>query len=287
MGGEDGAAGTRGPASDNDFCLELITPRSKVLLGEPVVAVVSLENCSSQERQVRELLSPEFGLLSVWIQGPEDSEEHLYNPPVRRDGRGKTSVSLDPGEQLTAQIPVYFARDGWRLTRPGRYRLRAEYPVGKGAIFSEPVDLIVESPATAKDRTAAEFFMAPQASRFFFLGGSNTDTEGLRQLSRLAEEYEGTPWSAYAHLSLAISDALDAGRATRGSDCDQLSHALGAVEDPLLAADGVVALIRCLRRVDRGGEARQSVDSYFEIFPDARTIPGLASRLEREVGTLR
>ena len=268
------------------FCLTVTPSRSKALLGEPVFLIVALQNCSSQDQRVRELLNPEFGLLAIWVQRPEEKKAILYSPAVRRDGRGKGSRSLAPGEHLTARVPIYFARGGWFLTEAGTYTVQAEYPIGREKLSSQRVTLTVEAVATPAEAAAAKTFMAPEAARFFFLGGGNKTGVGAAKLTRLTTEHKSTPWAAYARMALALN-VYSGYESRRTRECPgimaELETVLRDIDDPVFAADAVLVLVRCLRLLGQQDEADRRISDYFDSFSKAKNIPGLIQWLKEEL----
>lgn len=188
----------------DNLCLNLAPSRSEVLLGEPVLLIVGLENCSTTAIQARKLLAIEYGLLSVRVL-PPSGEEFIYAPPVRKDGRGTRTVELAPGEMLVEDIAVYFGRDGWLLGETGVYRFQASYPVDVGEVVSTPVEIRVREPDTEAGYRAAKSFMADRVARYFYLGGG--EEAGVEALEELAtnKDYSGTSWADFAATGLSVS----------------------------------------------------------------------------------
>lgn len=266
-----------GASKDESLCLQLFSPRSEVLLGEPVSLIVSLTNCSSETVSERDLLAPEFGLLSVWVQRPGEAKELLYSPPVRRDGRGKRAVKLPPGESLHAELPVYFARGGWVLDREGIYRVRVEYPVGKSYIESEPVELRVSSTRDKQQLTAARAFMQPNASRFYFLTGG--DAKGQAELEQITDAFPDTVWASYSRLAIDLNQVLSSDSVARKASCqllrESISSTLTEIPDIVTASHGYQVLVDCLRDSGLHEAAEYAKNRYYRQFPqaiDVRTL---------------
>lgn len=224
------------------YCFELTSARDRVLLGEPLTLLVSLENCSDQPVEIRDLLAPEYGLLGIRVGFSDD--ERFYDPPVRRDGRGREYVELAVGEAVAATIPVYFARDGWLLVTPGQYSFQAEYSVDDVEVTSDRVIVRVDTPSDERHRSAANSFMSPAAAKYYFLGGGND--RGSKELRTLAEEYPDTPWAAYARLGLAIDAVSNSTGESREAACQSLFASINDVEkDWISALRGYKALSDC------------------------------------------
>ena len=258
-----------GPAgSAEPFCLELTSARDRVLLGEPLTLIVSLRNCSDQAQEVRDLLGPEYGLLSVLIGNPQRAEQP-YNPLVRRDGRGKGYVELAAGESLSATVPVYFGRDGWQLNEPGAYTFMAEYFIDELELSSNLVEVYIDSPDTT-DLPAARMLMDSGAATFYFLGGG--DEKGAAALRAVVEQLPGSPWASYASLGLAIDAAGDNGNASGEQACQALEAKLRAIEqDWIIALRGFESLADCLRESGQESELQRVTDDFVGRHPGART----------------
>ena len=274
-----------------DWCLEIEPSRAHVLLGEPIVLVVRLENCSSETQRIQDLLAPEYGFLSVLVARPGAEEEEQYVPAVRRDGRGTPSIELVSGEASVVTVPIYYSRDGWFLEDVGTYAIRAEYRMDGSIVVSELVDLEVSEPRSERHRSAASLFMRPEASRFFLLRGG--DEEGTSVLRSLANTYPGTPWAAYSELALALD--LHASTPRTEASCsavvDHLSPSLSAIADIAVASDGIVTSIDCLRTLGRFDEAERLAvriqnDHWGTLvkMDSPGGDPGAASDAERGVG---
>ncbi len=253
------------------FCLDLYSSRSEVLLGEPVRLIVSLTNCSSEVQSQRDMLAPEYGVLAVRVQGPGDRKERLYNPPIRRDGRGTRSVDLAPGESLSAELPLYLDRDGWLLDRDGLYTIRVAYPIGKEYIEASPVELRVASVDDERQLAAAKAFMQPNASRFYFLTGG--DEKGEAELRSIADTFPKTVWALYARLAIELNQLLSGDSSSRLSSCqklyDQTLNTLADIPDIVTAANGYQVVVSCLRDSGLQDAARSAKNQYYEQFPEA------------------
>ena len=269
----------------NPLCLQLDAPRTRVQLGEPVTLVVSLVNCSTEVQRVQDLLSPEFGFLQVWIQTPNGAEI-LNRPVANRDARGKPMRSVAPGERLSAFVPPYFGAEGWTMTRPGDYRIRAEYAVEATKVTSKPVGITVVSPENSIDRQAAEILMTREAG-MFLVTGRDERGEGSRRMMAIAQDYGRSRLAAYARLALATAESRDRfdpqTKTFKKDGCeraaDQLARAIPEVGDPVLAATGTATWIRCLKQLGRDGEATQALSVFFSSHPEAKTLPGVAQLL--------
>jgi len=251
------------------YCFELTSARDRVLLGEPLALLVSLKNCSDQSVEVRNLLAPEYGLLGIRVGYLEN--EQFYDPPVRRDGRGKGYIELAVGEAIAATIPVYFGRDGWLLDTPGQYSFQAEYLVDDVEVTSGRITVQVDAPSNEKHQSAANSFMSPAAARYYFLGGG--DDQGREALRALAEKHPGTPWSAYASLGLAIDAVSSSTDAIHEVACQSLFASINDVENDWISAlRGYEALSDCTGEKNSDSDWARARDEFVHHHPVAGTI---------------
>ena len=271
--------------SKGELCLELQAPRGRVQLGEPVSLVASLINCSSAPQKVDNLLSPEFGFLQVVIQ-PPDAKEQLYRPITNRDARGKRTQSLDPGDRLSALVPVYASADGWTLTRPGQYRFRAQYSVETARLESKPVEITVTPPPSEAERDAAEMMMSREVG-WFLITGRDEKGEASKRLTTIVERYPNSRLAPYARVGLAVFDSRDrfdpSTKAFRKDGCqrgaDDLSRA-PEIGDPSLASTGTAAWIRCLRQMGREKEVDGAIATFMKSHPAARSVASVNQMLD-------
>lgn len=259
---------TKAPAASGPLCLELSTSRTRVLLGEPLTLVVTLENCSGAPMRVRDLLAPDYGLLAVWMRRPGDASEALYQTAVRREGRGTKSIDLAPAERVSVTVPVYFGRDGWNLTEPGEYAFRAEYAILGLELHSQPLRVRIEAPQDPAARAAAQQFMSPEAARFFFLEGG--DPKGEEVLRSISERHADTPWGSYARLALAIDAAAEKG--AQSESCNAVERATAAVRDWPVAMRGYRALASCLRASGQADRAEAMLQEMARKHPEAKSV---------------
>lgn len=270
-------SGSRDVSKEQPYCLDLFSSRSEVLLGEPVRLIVSLTNCSSVTQTERNLLAPEYGLLSVWVQRPSTAKEELYSPAIRRDGRGKRATEIAPGEAIDAELPIYYGRDGWVLDREGVYSIRVEYPVGRDYIQSDSIEIRVSPGDDANQLAAAHAFMQPHASLFYFLTGG--DEEGEYELEQIVKTYPDTVSASYSRLAIELNNVQSGESASRKASCQQLyddtSSMLASIPDIVTASHGYQVLVQCLRDAGMDRNAESTKDKYYAQFPEASDLQAL------------
>jgi hypothetical protein len=278
---------TADPVAKSGLCLELVAPRARVVLGEPIVLVASLRNCSPKARTVPDLLAPEYGFLSTFVARPGEKGETRWESGVRGEGRGKRSRTLAPGEHFAAWIPIYADRRGWFLNSPGPYRVRAELALEGARLASNVVAFeVLPSPSDA-DRQAARTLMSPEVTRAFTLGAMPAGT-AFSQLSAVVKEYPESRLAPYARLAMGVARTQrlydPEKKSFKKPDCpaavEDLRWSLERLEDPVFAATGTVALSECLEALGQKGAAQETFSSYYRRHPKAHQLPGVEDLFE-------
>lgn len=194
--------------SPSDFELRLSTtaPKGRFAYLAPPVIEVALVNRGAGARSVPgSQLADQPGLI-VMI-GADDQPARQWLPYLRHCGDGRERV-LQPGEALHDSILVGAGRTGWLMTRPGRYGIQAVLRVGDELVFSNPLTVTVEAPASrAEERLAVDFF-TPEVGRVLAVSGSRGG-DGVNAVLAKALELKDNPVSKLAAMALALPLSLD------------------------------------------------------------------------------
>ena len=146
-----------------------------------------------------------------------------------------------------------------------------EYPIGKDYVKSEPFELHVASGYDEEQLAAADAFMQPNASRFYFLAGG--DDKGEAELEQIAHAFPDTVWASYSRLALDLNQMLSGDSASRKVSCRQLyddtSRTLAAIPDIVTASHGYQVLVQCLRNSGLYDAAESTKDQYYTQYPQA------------------
>ena len=275
-GDANSAEATRGYAKstasgDGKFCFELTGARDEVLLGEPLTLLATLKNCSNETQSVPDLLAAEFGLLTVRIRRPVSTEGDIYFPAVRRNGRGRPRVNLEPDELMFATVPVYFGRSGWQLQQPGLYEFSASYSVDEIPLDAKPLAIYVEEPSGDKALWAAHTLMSNDAAAFLYLGGG--DEKGAAMLRELINELPASRWADYARMGLAIESASNPSGVAQTEACRSLERSISEIDyDWIIALRGVDTLKDCVQYGSMDKDVSQIDEEFVERHPNAAVI---------------
>lgn len=260
------------------ICLELTPSRERITLGEPILLVARLQDCSQEKLVLPYPFTIEHGALRAWLQPPGESRPRQLFPPVRKEGRGSRPRTLEPGAEVSTIIHLYVDRDGWTLSKPGRYAAYIEYDVGDESVTSEKVSFEVVEAKNAEDQQAAGLLMSGDAPAFLYFGGGHF-AEAEQQLLQLVRKYPKSTLSSFARLALAQARA-DTGASGCEESIEQLRSLVDTVRDPAFGAIASATLHGCLVQTGRGAESERLFTEYFESQPGAARIPGLRNWLE-------
>lgn len=185
--------------------LRLGVDQNQFLLGEPVVAYVSLANTGSKAVGVFDLLTPEHHYVQYQITRPNGATEK-YMPYMLEDPH-TPPVLLKPGEKITAVAKLFFGEDGWVFRTAGTYKVRATY---LGRVKSNELSLRVVRGSSAADRTAGDLVLkTPDAGRFLYLDGGDHLTAGKAALQRISDRHGGSALAGYANFALGSNLSVD------------------------------------------------------------------------------
>lgn len=267
--------------------LELLLPRPEVRLGEPVAALAVLRNTGNEPLSLRPLLDPAYGRLEVWIAPPDGAAKRL-RPPVFAEARGTPARELAPGAAWSTAVPLYYSARGWVLQRAGLYRVWMEYASELGKLTTPRRPLRVTPPKEPAEAQAAAVMMRPEAATFIFFGGPTGKEDGRPSLELVRTKDPKGPLAPYAEVALGLAEATPAydqvTRTFRPARCaeqaPQLTQTMRKVADPLFAARGAAALVRCLRDAGRMADADKVLTAFYDAHPEVRSFPGAESWFE-------
>jgi hypothetical protein len=172
----------------------------------PPVIEAALINRSTEARNVPASQFADQAGLVVMI-GSEDGPMRQWLPYLNHCGMGESRTLL-PGEALYDSLVVGAGRTGWNMTRPGRYGVQAVLRIADRLVFSNPLTITVEAPASrAEERLAVDFF-TPEVGRVLAVNGSRI-AGGVNDVLARALELKQNPVSKLAAMALALPLALD------------------------------------------------------------------------------
>lgn len=186
--------------SDSDHILDLRFDKQEFLLGEPVVAYVTLRNNGNRSVSIIPNFNPEYHYATYFVK-PDNSEEKQFRPWAFAEGN-PTLQNLPPKESVVGTAKIFFGADGWTFPKPGKYAVRVTYQ-GKS---SAPMVINIKPPATEGEKKQVELMMGSNEVGYFLLfeGGDHL-REGKTRLQKLAKDYPESFLAGYANYALGES----------------------------------------------------------------------------------
>jgi hypothetical protein len=189
---------------DDTLRLDLALPAS-VVVGEYVIAEVSLTNTGDVPREVTTLLNLSEGDLRLRRQAPDGRIDQIRDVVLACGPR--PLVTIAPGESVTGRAQVFFTSVGHTFATPGPHLLEAEIDVGDGLTVarSAPVRVQVRMPVTEKELAVADATLDRGVGWALALGDFVTDEAAQEKLATVADAHADTDTGAAAALVLANS----------------------------------------------------------------------------------
>ena len=131
--------------------LELIISSSRVFeFNEPVMVKAELKNTSSNPIKIRShieikngtpnysFLNPKNRSINVTIESP-DGKSKLYSPMMILCEEEEEVITLLPGQRIYENVYLFYGKDGFYFSTPGRYKIQASIPSFTGTLKSNVI----------------------------------------------------------------------------------------------------------------------------------------------------
>ena len=141
-----------------------------------------------------------------------DDEEVYFLPKNHIDFVPKEKV-LGPGELVYGRAKIFYGARGYSFPKVGTYKVRAEYQglsdhYGR-TINSNTVDVIIRPPKNKEEEEQVRLIKGDQQALLFLFEGGEHLTDGINQLTRLAQEYPNSTLGSYANAVLGLHWSRD------------------------------------------------------------------------------
>jgi hypothetical protein len=167
---------------------------------EPVVLELKLTNVSAQPLVIdRNALAADSVVAIVERQGRPARQ---WVPYARRCRQPDPTV-LAPGQSLYESLPVYAGRNGWDVSEPGVYRVRAALEIDEQPIVSPPLVLKVRPPAAPVDEYLAQDLFGDEPGRALAFGGTAVMPGAIAALEAVVERAPDSRAALHAEAALA------------------------------------------------------------------------------------
>lgn len=197
------------------FSMSLSLPKSDYILGEPVIARVTLTNTSDKAQEIAPLLDPVFDRFQVTITTPDGSHKQFMST-VTACTLPKVAIrTLEPGQTWTHDVHLFAAKQGWMYNLTGEYSIQAELlgmtEAGR-RVVAEPVELTVLT-GTAEEVALAQDLMKGEAALLLDYMDGDQFTQGRATLEKVVADHPTTLHAIYAGFVLGNMWANDFSRA--------------------------------------------------------------------------
>lgn len=185
--------------------LEIQTDKTKFLLAEPIVLIVSLKNLDTKPIKVMQFLEPDFGFVDYLVTGPDGNQSKFV--PWALKEHPSPQVDLAAGDTLSVEAKIFFGGDEWTFSKPGRYEIQAIY---MDNLPSNKLNITVVSAADDPARKAGDLFIKSKEVGYFLLfeGGDHLK-EGKQRLEEVSNQFPDTPHAIYANFALGANLMVD------------------------------------------------------------------------------
>jgi hypothetical protein len=241
--------------------------------------VIELKLSSTDVRgaDVHGRLHPNDDLTSVAIQQPS-GRTIVYRPMLLR------CIDEDSRVRLGGDVPalyssayIGFGRDGFTMSQPGLYRIRAQYVAPDGSrVMSNVREVRVSPPGSEEDQQVGDLLLGEQQGQILALLGSDSDSlsAGNEALDTVIAEHGDHRLAVYARLAKGINAERDfkelsaEGELTvREARPEESAEHLERVAEDSMGHDGVdnITLNYAMRRLARAKARAEGPDAGAEV----------------------
>ncbi len=174
---------------------------------EPVTVELKLKNQAATPMVVPDMLSPEFGLLQLFIRNPK-GQARPYRPLFRLSGEPRT-VQLSPGDKLFKSVFIAYGSPGFYFEEPGEYQIWAVYGAGGLRLRSNLLRIRVAYPRTLEDEEMALWTFGRDQGHVLYMRGAEHLQAGNDQLREVAERFPQTNLTRYIHFCFGNAQARE------------------------------------------------------------------------------
>lgn len=286
------AAPARGEHQDG---LELVigTPRSLVLLGEPLAVSALVANKGEDTAAVVPDLTLDARFLTYWVQDHSGAiQQYLPRGVACTEG---VPVALYPGEHIAdTDVMLWDSVGGHIFPVPGEYRVVATFTDPVSSLRSNVLVINVVQPEGA-DAQALPFIFDKDAAEFLMLP-SYQFQRGIALLQELLTGFPDSAYAPYAAYVLAWRASTPGWFSPRpGSGMERIpadyEQAVAGFErvvrewpDSVVADDAQYELARTYLDMGGLGVAGEALAAFFEKFAAASDRLEDAVRLAEELG---
>ena len=254
--------------------LELIlsTDKKVYTLGEPIVVTVQLRNVSDTPQTLIYRLGPEFGLLNYSLSGP-GREQTSFQPFSHVNVRRSFRDELPPQASFYETVKLFYANTGWTFRKTGKYTVTVAYP-GVDTPLTAELEIDVAEPPSDGQAAAEKMLSNNQQGLLLYWEHGDQLTEGIRNMTSIAQEFPDSPLAAYANYGIGINLSKEFYNAAKDevrpadftAAIEHLNKALDAQMDSYFRVQASLALAESYIGVQDFGNARELLTRFIEEF---------------------
>lgn len=181
--------------------------RTLFQFAEPIRIELKLKNQAQTPIGVPTMLSPEFGLIEIYIRDPKQ-QLRRYRPLFRLCGESQT-MELPPGEKLYESVFLSYGADGFYFQEPGEYWLWATYRAGEWQLRSNALRIRVAFPQSSAEEEIALRTFGHEQGHVLYMQGATHLKSGNEQLQEVVERFPDTNLAQHIHLCFGHSQARE------------------------------------------------------------------------------
>jgi hypothetical protein len=209
VGGSGGPGGPGGPHGEEPSPLRLAVranrPAAVFDFLEPVVLELKLTNVSAQPLVIDRNALAADGVVAVVERQGRPSRQWV---PYARRCRQPDPTVLAPGQSLYESLPVYAGRNGWDVSEPGVYRVRAALEIEEQPIVSPPLTFKVRPPAAPVEEYLAQDLFGADPGRPLAFWGTTVMPAAIAALEAVVERAPDSRAALHAEAALAAPLAI-------------------------------------------------------------------------------
>src|SRR5438552_7580068 len=288
-----GASTTGAQALELKLLLAQTEPDGVLLLGQPVVVLVILQNNGEKPVKVpTQELAPEYNHVRLWIRHPAGREEEL-RPPVHYEGPGQIHA-LEPGKFVFDFAKIFYTSQGPLFREPGWHSVRGLYVFRGVTAESSVLSFRVIAPDDPAEHQQAMLLVQDEASLFMYFDGGSHLKRGLAWLQSAADLKPDSLLAGYAWYALGRNLTRDSydnrerswSPADLRTSIEYLSKAKRAPLSPYYTKQTYLGLIYAYDKIGLKKEATALANEYVQRTSKETSKKWYLTSFDRDVSTI-
>ncbi|NND34628.1 MAG: hypothetical protein HKN76_18725, partial [Saprospiraceae bacterium] len=167
---------------------------------EPVRVEAKLKNTSSQPMLIPKHTFDSFHDLTVVIKKKDGTIKRWA--PFARKLFEPTMQVLQPGQAIYGSVPVGNGLNGWDMSEPGYYEIKAMLEVSGLHYISNTLQIRIAPPVSHEQEYWAQDYFSAEVARIMYFDGSKYLQKGNDTLREVVDRFEKQSVARHARLAL-------------------------------------------------------------------------------------